>query len=169
MVNYWGRKEWSFLPGRHSNSDSRGGPFVTVIAANLETMAGDTRIVHDQIVVSPHRKIHVVRNMLVGYAGCVDSGILFLEWCKRGMGSRGKPGDLREQFTGLVLDESGLYEYKWYLVPIKIEGEFWAVGSGAPAALGAMRMGATPEEAAKIACEIDPDSGGRVVTETLTG
>lgn len=140
---------------------------MTVIAASLEAMAGDTRIVHDEILVNSHRKVHVVRDMIVGYAGCMDSGILFLEWCQRGMGSRGKPGNLSEEFIGLVLNESGLYEYKFYLVPIKIEGAFWAIGSGAPAALGAMSMGATPEEAVKIASEIDPSTGGSFVVETL--
>ena len=34
-----------------------------------------------------------LRDMLVGYAWSVDSGMEFLEWVKRVMGSRGKPGD----------------------------------------------------------------------------
>lgn len=140
---------------------------MTVIAANLKAMAGDTRIVHDEVLVGSHRKVHVVRDMIVGYAGCMDSGILFLEWCQRGMGSRGKPSNLAEGFTGLVLNESGLYEYKFYLVPVKIEGGFWAIGSGAPAALGAMHMEATPEKAVKVASGIDPSTGGPVVVETL--
>ncbi len=140
---------------------------MTVIAANREMMAGDTRSTHDEIVVGTHRKVHVVRDMLVGYAGCMDSGIMFLGWCKRGMGSRGKPGDLTPEFTGLILDESGLYEYKGFLVPILIERDFWAIGSGAQAALGAMRMGADPAEAVEIACAIDLHSAGPITVERL--
>jgi len=141
---------------------------MTVIAVNNEMMVGDTLIVHQDRLVSTHCKVHVVREMLVGYAGDMDSGIEFLEWCKRGRGSRGKPRDLSEEFTGLVLDESGIYEYTSPLVPIRIEGDFWAIGSGAQAALGAMRMGADPAEAVKIACAIDPFCGEPITVKRLS-
>ena len=141
---------------------------MTVIASNREMMVGDTECIHDERIVSTHRKVHVVRDMLVGYAGCMDSGIEFLEWCKRGMGSRGKPRDLAQEFTGLILDESGLYEYKFPLVPIQVEGEVWAIGSGAQGALGAMYMGADPEKAVQIACAIDPYCGGPITVEKLS-
>lgn len=113
---------------------------MTVIAANREMMAGDTQCIHDDRVVSTHRKVHIVRDMVVGYAWDVDSGIEFLGWCKRGMGSRGKPGGLSEEFTGLLLDETGIYEYKGPLVPIRIEGDVWTIGSGAQVALGAINL-----------------------------
>jgi hypothetical protein len=141
---------------------------VTVIAANREMMVGDTQCIHDDRVVSTHHKVHVVRDMLVGYAGCMDSGIQFLEWTKRGKGSRGKPRDLSFEFTGLILDESGLYEYKSPLVPMRVEGDVWAIGSGAQAAFGAMFMGADPEEAVRIAIRIDPYCGGPINVERLS-
>jgi hypothetical protein len=140
---------------------------VTVIAANRDMMAGDTQCVHEDRLVSTHRKVHVVRDMIVGYATCVDSGIEFLGWVKRGKGSKGKPGGLSEEFTGLLLDESGIYEYRYQLVPMRIEGDCWAIGSGAQAALGAMFMGADPEEAVKIACAIDPYCGVPITVERL--
>jgi ATP-dependent protease HslVU (ClpYQ) peptidase subunit len=99
---------------------------------------------------------------------CIDRGMEFLGWIKWGMGSRGKPGGLSDEFTGLLLDENGLYEYESPLVPIRIEGEFWAIGSGAQAALGAMRMGANPAEAVKIACAIDPFCGEPITVERLS-
>lgn len=140
---------------------------MTVIAASRRTMAGDTRSIHDGNVVGEYRKVHVVRDMVVGYAGCGDSGIMFFEWCKRGMNSRGKPRDLSEDFTGLVLNASGLYEYKYQLVPMRIDRDFWSIGTGAQAALGAMHMGASPEEAVEVACKIDPWSAGPVLAEGL--
>ena len=140
---------------------------MSVIAGNREMVAGDTLVVHDDRTVSTHRKVHVVRDMVVGYAGCLDSGVRFLGWVRRGMGSRGKPNDLSDQFTGLVLDEDGIYEYRFQLVSIRVEGDCWAIGSGAQAALGAMFMGATPEEAAEVACTIDPFCGGPVTVERL--
>jgi len=81
--------------------------------------------------------------------------------------SRGKRGDLSDEFTRLPLVENGFYEYKFPLVPIRIEGDCWAIGSGAQAALGAMYMGADPEEAVQIACAIDPYCAGPVTVERL--
>ena len=86
---------------------------------------------------------------------------------EEGDGVRGKPNDLSDQFTGLILDEDGIYEYRFQLVSIRVEGDCWAIGTGAQAALGAMFMGATPEEAAQVACAIDPFCGGPVTVESL--
>ena len=49
-----------------------------MIAGNREMVAGDTLVVHDNRTVSTHKKVHVVRDMIVGYAGCLDSGVRFL-------------------------------------------------------------------------------------------
>jgi hypothetical protein len=56
--------------------------------------------------------------------------------------------------SGLLLDENGLYEYESPLVPMRIEGDCSAIGSGVQTALGAMLMGADPGEAVRIACAI---------------
>jgi hypothetical protein len=112
-------------------------------------------------------QVQGIRDMVVGYAGCLDSGVKFLGWVKRGMGSRGKPNDLHDEFIGLVLDEDGIYEYRYQLVPIRVEEDCWAIGSGAQAALGAMYMGATPEEAAEVACAIDPYCSGPINVERM--
>jgi len=112
-------------------------------------------------------QVQGIRDMVVGYAGCLDSGVKFLGWVKRGMGSRGKPNDLHDEFIGLVLDEDGIYEYRYQLVAIRVEEDCWAIGSGAQAALGAMFMGATPEEAAEVACAIDPYCSGPINVERM--
>jgi hypothetical protein len=112
-------------------------------------------------------QVQGIRDMVVGYAGCLDSGVKFLGWVKRGMGSGGKPNDLHDEFIGLVLDKDGIYEYRYPLVPIRVEGDCWAIGSGAQAALGAMSMGATPEEAAEVACAIDPYCSGPINVERM--
>ena len=140
---------------------------MTVIVADRKTMSGDSMSVHRGTIVGTHRKVHPVRDMVVGYAGDADSGLAFLDWCRRGMSSRGKPRDLSDEFTGLVLDGSGLYEYTYLLVPMRIEGSFWAIGAGAQAALGAMRMGATPKKAVEIACAVAPYCAGPVTVEEL--
>ena len=93
----------------------------------------------------------------------------FLGWVKRGLGSRGKPGGLSDELTGLLLDENGLYEYESPLVPRRIEGDCSVIGTGVQAALGAKLMGADPEEAVQIACAIDPYCSGPKAVEELAG
>lgn len=140
---------------------------MTTIAANLESRAADSMTIHDLQMMGTHRKVHVVGDKIVGYSGCMDSGILFLGWVERGMNKRGLPRDLSEEFTGMILDRSGLWEYKGFMVPMRIEGGIWATGSGALAAMGAMRMGADPKRAVEISAELDPFTGGPVVVEPL--
>jgi hypothetical protein len=72
-----------------------------------------------------------------------------LGWVKRVIGARGRPGGLSDEFTGFLLDENR------------------AIGRGAQAALGAMYMGATPEEAAQVACAVDPYCSGPITVERL--
>lgn len=45
---------------------------------------------------------------------------------------------------------------------IFVDAEFFAEGSGRAIAVGAMAQGATAEEAARIACKFDSDTGGTV-------
>ena len=104
---------------------------------------------------------------MIGCAWSVDCGMEFLGWVKRVMGSKGILSGLSDEFMGLLLDETGIYEYKSSLVPTRIECDCWTVGSGAQAALGAMYMGADPEEAVQIACAIDPYCAGPVTVERL--
>ena len=71
--------------------------------------------------------------------------------------------------SGLLLDENGMYEYKSPLVPMRIEGDCWTIGTGAQAALGAMYMGANLREAAEVACAIDSWCSGPIMVEALAG
>lgn len=61
-------------------------------------------------------------------------------------------------FSILELRKDGIYIYESCLIPVKIKHDYWAVGSGSPYAIAAMRMGASPAEAVAIACEFDPSS-----------
>ena len=106
---------------------------------------------------------------MIGYAWSVDCGMEFSGWVKRVVESRGKRGDLSDEFTGLLLDENGLCENESALVTTHIEGDCWAIGSGAQAALGAIPMGADPEEAVQFACAIVSYCSGPTTGGTLTG
>ena len=105
--------------------------------------------------------------VIIATAGHSSSGMVFHDW----YGS-GKPipdvlihhgGD----FLCLVLRPDGLYEYDLYCRGERIEEEFYAIGSGAMAALAAMHCGKSAVDAVRIAARIDTYTGGRIVSESL--
>lgn len=70
-------------------------------------------------------------------------------------------------FTCLVLTPQGLFEYDVYCRAEEVLDDFYAVGSGAKVALGAMACGKSAVEAVRIAARFDPYTGGRINSETL--
>lgn len=67
------------------------------------------------------------------------------------------------EFTAVVLAPNGLvFEYDKWGIPVPVTAEFYAVGSGAKAALGAMHAGASAEMAILAACQVDPYTRGPV-------
>ena len=66
-------------------------------------------------------------------------------------------------FTGMEVTNTGeIYLWNSELVPVQIKHKFYAVGSGADLAMGAMEYGATAYEAVKIASKYDAYTGGRI-------
>lgn len=60
-------------------------------------------------------------------------------------------------FTAVVLSPDGsLHTYDKWGVPIPVTSKFYAIGSGAKAALGALWTGVDAEVAVKAACHVDP-------------
>jgi hypothetical protein len=66
-----------------------------------------------------------------------------------------------------VLDRSGLWNYDDDVVAMPIYEEAWVVGSGCVAALTAIRLGKTLEEAVGVACLMDEGSGLPLQVEVL--
>lgn len=105
---------------------------------------------------------------IVGLAGESASGLVFLDWYQSG--DKETPEKLitgEADFTALVLNRSGLFEFDKWCRGEKILGRFYAVGSGAKAALGALHMGANARTAVRIACKVDPYSAGPIVTMSI--
>jgi len=95
-----------------------------------------------------------------GAAGEWDACLKFLQAIESG-----KLEELEIDVTLLELRKDGLWVYESCLLPSKIKDDFYAIGSGAPYAIAAMRLGCTPSEAVAIACEFDPAS--RLPVDTL--
>lgn len=102
---------------------------------------------------------------IIGTAGESFPALKFVRWYGSG---KKPPKELAgTDFTCLVLTSSGLVEYDGHCEPDPVLEPFYAVGSGAKAALGALHMGATAEQAVEIACRIDPYSSPPIVTMRL--
>jgi ATP-dependent protease HslVU (ClpYQ) peptidase subunit len=62
----------------------------------------------------------------------------------------------------IELRYDGIWVYESGILPAKLKNDFFAIGTGAAYAIGAMKMGASPAEAVAIACEFDPASQGPI-------
>lgn len=107
---------------------------------------------------------------LIALAGESSSGMVFLDWYGSGKGKRRVPQilvDADAGFEALVYREGQLLYFDAWCRPTTIEEPFYAIGSGAKAALGALHMGATAEQACEIATRIDTYSSPPILVMRL--
>ncbi len=140
----------------------RDGVMAADSRVTVETDAGGSRVFRCE-------KLYRVSGGIVGLAGGAFDGLVFLDWLKDPKDS--KPPDRLiagdADFTAIYLTNTGLYEYDRWCRPEKVLEKFYAVGSGAKAALGALHMGASAVEAVKVACKVDPYSATPIKFLTL--
>lgn len=99
--------------------------------------------------------------MLVGFAGDPFAAEVFSQWLKD-TDSR-TPDIGNEQFDAICIADNGRVTF-WNqsLAPMRVKADFFAIGSGGAAAMAAMYCGKSAVEAVKIACKVDPYTGGPV-------
>lgn len=142
---------------------------MTVICVRDGIMAADTRALHPDSGITRGSKLFRKRvgrrDHILGFAGNLSYCMLYLDWYGSGKPMpellRSIPAD--SGFNVLILIGKQLYEADNVCRPIEVEAKFYAIGSGAQAALGAMHRGASALEAANIACAIDPSCGRPIV------
>lgn len=114
-----------------------------------------------------YRKTVDGKDVIIGTAGENAPGLVFVDWYGTGQPAPEILVHGEADFTCVVLTANGLYEFdKWCRGELILE-DFYAIGSGAKAALGAMRMGASAVKAVEIACQIDTYSSPPVVSMKL--
>lgn len=110
-------------------------------------------------------KAKVVGQGIVGAAGDWDDVLKFWDVLQ------GKPlkdaGLSGAELEGIELHPDGIFLYTASGKRFAIRDQFYAIGSGGPYAIGAMAMGATPEEAVALASRFDPATGGHIETLQL--
>jgi len=131
---------------------------MTTIAYKDGVLAADTRVTQDGIVLPSTSKI--VKRDTTSVAICGELSVIqaYRKDQKWDLLSKEVPW---EALTcgGYLIDSDGAT----LTIP---DGDFWAIGSGAHFALGAMAAGATPEEAVKIAARYDTGTNDTVEVVT---
>lgn len=107
-------------------------------------------------------------DVIIATAGESSPGLLFVDWYGSGKPIPDTFLHLGGDFLCLVLTPSGLFEYDVYCRGEPVSDDFYAIGSGAKAALGAMHCGKSAIEAVRIAARIDPYTGGRITSDSLS-
>jgi len=131
---------------------------MTTVAASMKfrEIAADSKCSDD----SSHYLVPKLRfgeDYCRGAAGDWDKCIKFHE-----LTDKGGEADDDLDIEAIELRPDGIYVYEGILTAVKIKNQFYAIGSGAPYALAAMRLGLSPKEAVAIAAEFDPGTGGEI-------
>jgi hypothetical protein len=143
---------------------------VTTVAYRDGVLATDSRGVSGDIIADNHcQKLFVMQDgSLVAAAGNYSLIWAFVNWMYEGDEKVDRP-EVRERDTAVIihLDAAGrLWEFEGHDWAPCV-APFYAWGSGAMAALAAMHLGATAEEAVLTAIQVDPNSGGAVQAKRL--
>lgn len=137
---------------------------MTTIAYRDGVMAGDRRATANSTI--EHQCTKVFRRadgVLIGIAGALVDCRAFADWMLAGEADDKKPTfDAKANFEALVVRPAGLVEWHCNSGWMRAEGAMFAIGTGAPFALGAMEMGADAEKAVEIACRRDCHSGNGI-------
>lgn len=111
------------------------------------------------------RKLHRLPDgSIAACTGAFAKGMQLIDWIKNG--EQGGQPDIgaSSSVVRFFRDRQRVYEFGHYF---ELNESLIAFGSGSPVAKGVMLSGATPEQAVRIVMEIDPNTGGDVVSETV--
>ena len=115
------------------------------------------------------KKLHRVGDTIIGFSGNYSDCLHFVRWFENKDGAltfanfRNDNSDAPD-VTAIVVCDGKAEKWTEHCQPTPIYESFFAVGSGAQAAMAAMHMGASAEEAVKISMLVDPHTAGDVET-----
>lgn len=145
---------------------------MTTVAIRQGVMAADSCETYESDggghYVGQCRKLFRKGDAILATFGESTAGMVFVDW----YGTNKKaPRDTflnaDSEFGVVVLTPDGVFLYDKWCRAERLEGEFFAFGTGAKVALGAMHAGASAAEAVRIAALVDLYTRGPVITETV--
>jgi len=141
---------------------------MTTLAVKNGIMAGDKLCAWGS-TPAPTTKVFIHEGLLVGVAGDKDNAVAFTEWVLAGRSSDSKPTFKTEGFSAIIVENGIIHQFNLGCFAHPVELPFWAAGSGADYALGAMAHGASAAEAVAIASTLDINTGLGVDVISLDG
>ncbi len=130
---------------------------MTCIAWDGSTLAAD-RMCADEWVIRERTKIALVRGHLVGCAGNSSAAEEMVQWFAAGAVAADFPASLRDRDNGAsmlaITPDRRTLLYQAGPYPIELQDERQAIGSGADAALAAMRCGRDATAAVEVAAKV---------------
>jgi hypothetical protein len=139
---------------------------MTTIVCNRTIMAADRRGTSNPLFTMT--KLFRVGGSIIGITGNIEQALRFVEWRRTPEAKPTFSEASSIEILELTADKRIIY-WGAEMVGIPIENEFYALGTGAMAAMGAMSMGASPRKAVTIASMWDAATGSDVQTMSLKG
>ena len=129
----------------------------TIIAVRGEGLYSDSKCTSG--VNFQTRKLHKVGKSIIGGAGALAEILKFVEW----FGGECKGKCKIKNTDIIVMNKRGIYLYDGSCQSgFEILDNVYAIGSGSVPALAALKQGASPREALKIAEKLDNMTGGKM-------
>lgn len=107
-------------------------------------------------------KIYQVGDAMVGIAGVYTLGLELLEWIRSGADAETVPDFQKTQEDyqqAILIRNREIWLYEQGCTPFRIEGDYFAIGSGSPYAMSAMWCGKTAEQGVQCASELSTGCG----------
>lgn len=111
------------------------------------------------------RKYAKIGNSIFAGAGDLDDLTKFFDWRRDG----GEPPSIEDGIDVLEVCDEGIFIWGKKFVRLHVNEEYYAVGSGAHYAMGALAAGCTPKQALSIAASLDSGTGLPIEFAKLKG
>lgn len=135
---------------------------MTTVAYKDGVLAADTQVTDSDTRIANITKIARSRSGWVGgICGGAEMASLFLPWIREGCDPDNVP-TVPSGCDVLVVSPQRRMYFVQSRTLILARTPFVSLGSGSRIALGAMAAGATAEQAVRIACKYDVNTGGKV-------
>jgi hypothetical protein len=109
-------------------------------------------------------KIKRIGKSIFGGAGDLEKITHFFMWASNPESVPQPVANEESSYQILELSHDGLFIWQTNLIPMRIEDDFYAIGSGAGYALGALAHGATIQGAIRTAARWDECTGTDIQT-----
>lgn len=146
---------------------------MTTIAVNRRGMASDSQMSEGSIKTSVVKMWRIRGWLLAGTGNAAEVAKLIREikeqreYSPREIFDKVDMGKIEECDIVLLSPSGKLYASENGTECIELSDPFYALGTGAQAALAVMHMGQDPRAAVRIAAKIDSNTGGKVVWKTI--